>query len=449
MLDLKKQIEEALRLADDTKVFLVESGALKKVPETFEKCFAGRKALVVADKNTWKAAGERVTEYLKDAGMLHDSYIFPMDEFHCEWQYAEMLMEQIDRTGAIIVAVGSGVINDLCKTASIRKGQQYLCVPTAASVDGYASSSASILIDGSKQSVELHAPVAIVADIDVIAAAPKEMTAAGYADLAAKVPARTEWLVADLFGTEPVIPDAWNVLMPFLDEMLSDPEGVARGDKEAVGALFAGLTISGIAMQIAKSSRPASCTDHLFSHWLDMTEHRYHGKFQSHGFQVAIGTLTVCAFFDEFFKLDLSNLDVDACVEAWPSLEEEQKRALEMFKDFPVPRLGYDSITSKWQDKEAVREELTKVKEQWPEFKAKLQKWVYPFDKMQAMFKAAGAPYDPSQIGVTRRQLRDITDFTQIMRWRINLLDLARRARIYDRLVDAVFAPGGAWEIER
>lgn len=121
-----------------------------------------------------------------------------------------------------------------------------------------------------------------------------------------------------------------------------------------------------------------------------MTHHRYNGKFQSHGFQVAIGTLTMCAFFDEFFKMDLSTLDVDACVAAWPSLEAEQRRALDLFRDFPVPELGYTEITKKWNDAETVRVQLTRVKENWPAFKARLQAQCYPFEKMRALFAAAG-----------------------------------------------------------
>ena len=200
-------------------------------------------------------------------------------------------------------------------------------------------------------------------------------------------------------------------------------------------------------MQIAGSSRPASCTEHLYNHILDMTHHRYKGKLQSHGFQVAVGTLTLCAFFDEFFKMDLSTLDVDKCVADWPTLEQEQQRALELFKDFPVPKLGYTEITKKYSDKDAVRVQLTRVKENWPEFKAKLQKQCYTFEKMRRLFEIAGAPTDPSQIGVTREKLRADTDLTQLMRWRINLLDLAKRAEIYDTLVARVFGKGGAWEI--
>ena len=174
---------------------------------------------------------------------------------------------------------------------SFHHGQSYLCLPTAASVDGYSSFGASITYQKSKQTFNCPAPVAIVADIDVIAAAPKEMTAAGYADLAAKIPAGAEWMISDFGGSEPIHEDAWHMLQDYIDDFLSDPAGVAAGDPKAIGDIFEGLTLSGFAMQAARSSRPASCCDHLFSHIMDMTGHRYEGKLQSHGFQVAVGTL--------------------------------------------------------------------------------------------------------------------------------------------------------------
>ena len=66
---------------------------------------------------------------------------------------------------------------------------------------------------------------------------------------------------------------------------------------------------------------------------------------------------------------------------------------------------------------------------------------------MQDLFKKAGAPYDPSMIGVTRHELRDMFPFVQLMRWRFNVLDLAKRCMVCDDLVDSVFAPGGAWDL--
>lgn len=441
----QQYLNKALALATDTKVFVMADGALARVPEVFKDCFKDQKAIIIADCNTWKAAGEEVFANMTEAGIDTASFLIPDEHFHAEWPYVEMVEAQIKFSGAIAVAVGSGVINDLCKLSSHHLGQSYLCVPTAASVDGYSSFGASISYQGLKQTFECPAPLAIVADASVIAAAPKEMTAAGYADLAAKIPCGAEWMIADLFGTEPIVPDAWHVLQDVLDGILSDPEGVAAGDRDAISDLFIGLTLSGIAMQIARSSRPASCTDHLFSHYLDMTGHRYKGELQSHGFQVAIGTLTMCAFFDEFLKMDLTRLDVDKCIAAWPTLEQERERALELFKDFVSPKLGYDSIGVKYADAEGVRVQLTKVKEQWPELKKQYRAQVFTFEKMQRLFKIVGAPSDPSEIGVSREQLKSLVPFTQLMRYRINLLDLAKRGMFYDELVEAVFSGNGAW----
>lgn len=477
-MDSKERIAKALTVATDTKVFEMGCGVSSMAPEEFKKWFPESKAaVVVADLNTWDALGRKVYEQFVAAGVHTEKYVIETREFHADWRYVDMVdhiiagdfaaaksiendpdyvepdAEKAFRPSAeaeyVAVSVGSGVINDLCKLASHHYSQSYLTLPTAASVDGFSSFGASISYHNSKQTFSCPAPKVIIADIDVIAAAPKAMTAAGYADLAAKIPAGAEWMIADLMGTEPIKPDAWHVLQDCLDDLLSDPEGVARGDKQAVADLFEGLTLSGIAMQAAQSSRPASCCDHLFSHILDMTHHRFNGKLQSHGFQVAIGTLTMCAVFDGLFKMDLTKIDVDACVKAWPSLESEQERALEIFKDFPAPKLGYTEITKKYDDARTVREQLTKVKESWPEFKKKLQGQVYSFDRMQSLMQKAGAPYDPSMIGVTREMLRNMFPKVQLMRFRFNVLDLAKRGMFYDPLVESVFAPGGAWDLAK
>ncbi len=444
----QERIAFALSVATDTRLFEMGRSASAQAPAVFKQFFPGRKALIVADVHTWPALGEKVYQLFQADGIPTGCHIIEEEEFHAEWQYVERVDALLDADPqAVLVSVGSGVINDLCKLSSHHHDQSYLTLPTAASVDGYSSFGASITYQGAKQTFSCPAPVAIVADIDVIAAAPAPMTAAGYADLAAKIPAGGEWMIADFVGKAPLHPEAWHMLQDHLDAFLSQPDQVAAGDPDAIADVFEGLTLSGFAMQAARSSRPASCCDHLFSHILDMTEHRYQGKLQSHGFQVAIGTLTMCAVFDELFKQDLSALDVEACVAAWPSLEQEQERAMALFKDFPAPRLGYDEITKKYDGADVVREQLTRLKTQWPALKERLQKQVYSFSKMQDLLRRAGAPADPADIGLTRRGLRDMFPLVQLMRFRFNLLDLAKRGGFYDAIVDPLFAPQGPFAI--
>ena len=66
---------------------------------------------------------------------------------------------------------------------------------------------------------------------------------------------------------------------------------------------------------------------------------------------------------------------------------------------------------------------------------------------MQERFRKVGAPADPADIGVTRQQLKDMLPFVQLMRWRMNMFDLALRGGFYEELVEKVFGKGGAWEI--
>lgn len=446
-MDTQKVIKEALALSSSIKSIEIGEHILDRVPEAFNKFFPSCKAIVVADANTWAAAGEEVYNHLVNASVPVAKFLFSEVGFHADWVYIEQLDELIAKEKGILVAVGSGVINDLAKLSSYRAGQQYMCVATAASVDGYCSSSSSITDQrGAKCSMAASSPVVIVADTAVLGAAPNPYTAAGYADLAAKVSAGAEWMIADLFGTEPIHELGWSLTQDSLKDMISDPDGIRAGDPKAVEKLFVGLSLAGIGMEVAGSSRPASCSDHLYNHYLDMTHHTFNGKSQSHGFQVAVGELVVCALFDAFLEMDMSKIDVDKCVENWPGLESEQQRALDMFKDFPVPTLGYEEITKKWQTAEEVRVELQKVKDTWPELKEKLRNQCYSYEKMKDLFARAGVPTCGEDIGVSNAQLKKMTDFVQLMRWRINLLDLAKRAGVYDELIEKVFGAGGPFE---
>src|SRR5207245_10569972 len=135
-------------------------------------------------------------------------------------------------------------------------------LPTPASMDGYTAFGASITYQGSKQTFACPAPAAVLADLDVICAAPTQMKAWGYADLLAKVTAGADWLLADALGVEPIHPQAWRIAQGRLRELVAEPEGVRARRPEAIARLVEGLMLGGFAMQAARSSRPASGAEH-------------------------------------------------------------------------------------------------------------------------------------------------------------------------------------------
>ena len=235
---------------------------------------------------------------------------------------------------------------------------------------------------------------------------------------------------------------------PQLKEALADPEGVAALRPEAIAPLVEGLMLSGFAMQAARSSRPASCTDHLFSHLWNMRNHTYNGVTPSHGFQVSVGTLCMCAMFDEAYKSDFTTLDVERCVAAWPSLEEVRAAAERLFANESFAELGVTEITAKYDDKEEVRRQMQLLKSNWPDLKARLQAQCYTYDEMYRYLSIVGAPTKPEDVGITKAQMLADVPFVRHIRRRYNLLDLGLRAGTLDTWVNGVFGKGGIWEVQ-
>ena len=146
------RVEEALKAANETRALRIGDGILGEVAELFKEQFPGKKAVVVADETTYRIAGKRVEEELKHAEIeTLPSFIFTDSDLYAEYSYIDQLVDSLKQHAAIPVAVGSGTINDLTKLSSHLTGRRYMCVATAASMDGYTAFGASITADGAKQ----------------------------------------------------------------------------------------------------------------------------------------------------------------------------------------------------------------------------------------------------------------------------------------------------------
>jgi glycerol-1-phosphate dehydrogenase [NAD(P)+] len=197
-------------------------------------------------------------------------------------------VDAIRRHGArMLVAVGSGVITDIVRYAAHLSDGEFVSVPTAASMDGYASSVAALQIDGVKVTYPARAPVAILADPGVLAAAPASLTRAGVGDLLAKATARVDWLASHLLYGEPFNEEAASMVLAPLAFVVENVERVVGGtDPGAVAELLDGLVQSGLAITSAGSSRPASGCEHHASHFWDLLAARGRRPHCSHGLQV-------------------------------------------------------------------------------------------------------------------------------------------------------------------
>ena len=443
------KIEQALQRARDTKALIIGKGTVCRTAEMFAELFPGQRAVIVADENTWEVAGKDAQASLDEAGVVSEKpYIFPAKDFYAEWQHIESLRSYLETVDAIAVAVGSGVINDTVKLVSHMLGRRYMCVGTAASMDGFTAYGASITKDGNKQTFDCPAPLGFVLDSEIAAAAPKELAASGYADLIAKIPAGADWMLADVVGSEKIDSFAWDLVQNGLKESLADPAAVFAGDEDKTQALADGLLMSGFAMQAIQSSRPASGTEHQYSHCWDMEDLCFEGKHVSHGFKVGIGTLVSTAELEFLLEKGLEDIDVDACVAAWKSWEEMESeiRTLMAGKPGHIARALVET-KGKYVSKEELRNQLETLKAAWPELSVRIREQIIPFGQVRENLRLVGAPYEPEMIGVTRERFRQTVSYIPFMRSRFTNIDVIYRLGWMDEFIDRMFGKGGIWEV--
>ncbi len=444
----ERLLERSLEAARDTRFLAVDTGIRHSAAEVFSGVFGPRSAVIVADRQTFAAAGRDVHDSFRRANhACEDPVVFGPD-VHAGASYVEELEAALRSVQAIPVAVGSGTINDLSKLAAHRVNRPYMVVATAASMDGYTAYGASITCQGSKQTFDCPAPRAVLADLEVIAHAPPEMNAAGYADLLAKCVAGADWILADQLEVEPIDTKAWEMVQRSLHCWVRSPQAIPRGEPEALRRLLHGLLMSGFAMQAAQSSRPASGAEHQFSHLWDMQHHTHHGAAPSHGFKVGIGTLASLALYENLLDRTFAGFDVEPAVERWPRLECALQRITEVLGNGDLGTKAKEETRAKHPSREVVRDRLLRLRDRWPELRVKLAHQLIPLRDARAMLREAGCPSEPEQIGISRGRLRLSYEQAYYLRRRFTVLDVARHLGVMDVALDNLFGPVGPWPEE-
>ncbi len=275
----------------------IENGAISYLGD-----FASRykSVLIVADENTFSAAGEKTEAQL--SGKIKDKVIFSggtlviPNEEAIESVYAKM--DGVD----LIVGIGSGVIQDLCKYVSHFKSVPYAVVATAPSMDGYASSGAAMILKGMKETVSCGLPLAIFADTEVLKNAPIEMIKAGYGDIIGKFSALNDWCLSALINGEFFCEYIYQTTYEVTEKTLSLGAGLLRRDEASVKALTEALIVVGIMMSFLGNSRPASGSEHHLSHYFEITGIVHNRPYFPHGIDVAYSTVVTAAIREKLLN---------------------------------------------------------------------------------------------------------------------------------------------------
>lgn len=285
----------------------VSAGAMKALPEYVEK-YGFKNLYIACDEITYGIAGEKVMNILKDAGIKAKAHVFKGKRFIPDEKALGELMIDADRDCDLVVAVGTGSINDMCRFFSFQMGVPYAIVATAAPMDGFASSGAALIINSMKTTIPAQTPLFIIGDTDILCGAPARMVSAGLGDLLGKFTCLNDWRISKVVNDEYYCDEIVNLVTDCIENVLADADNVASRDPKVIGDIMEGLVLTGVAMSFIGNSRPAAGCEHHMCHFWETLELQ-EGKIPVlHGTKVAVGTVMILKM-TEFLRENRPDFD--------------------------------------------------------------------------------------------------------------------------------------------
>ncbi len=412
-----------------TKAMIKDKDSAIKAGHYLQDMKMSGRCKVIMDPVTRAVAGDTLMEGLKD--FSPEAVIFERDDLHADEQALGTLLTAMSDKPDFLVSCGSGTLTDITRYNAYMAGIPFVAYATAASVDGFASGSTPLIVKGFKTTYPGIAPDIILYDPTVLAAAPQKMIAAGFGDVLAKIIALIDWRLAFFAEDEAYCPLIAGLVDQAVASCLDLAENLTALGKtdhqdqikkeEACSQLMEALSLTGIAMQMMGSSRPASGSDHHISHLLEMRDIQRHKKGSLHGDKVGIGTLIGMTLYMRLFegrRLPLQKPPLPAHI--W---EKEVRRVYgplaeqAIAKNDPLPPQGKMWETQK-QSIEAAMEAFG-------------YNYVDRFSKLlpeaRDHITAIGGPVRPDQLGYSKQDTYDAIAHGKEVRPKFTTLRLAER----------------------
>ena len=397
-------------LLDD---YIVGKGAIREIASLVAR-YGATKPYLIADRNTYQAAGKEVCKVLDAHNIPYSLYVFSQETIHPNEEAVGSAAMHYDVSCDMVIGIGSGVINDIGKLISKLTKTPYIIVATAPSMDGYASATSSMDVDGLKTSVPSRCANVIVGDLDVLREAPVQMLISGLGDMLAKYVSICEWRISNLITGEYYCPTVAEYIRKALKKCVDHAEGLLNREEEAVRAVFEGLIIGGVAMNYAGLSRPASGVEHYFSHVWDMRALEFGMPASTHGIQCALGTLYALRIYEQVKKYTPDVALAEQKVSAFdhPSYNQFLKdflgRSAESMLALEEKEGKYDPVKH--------HSRIAYIAEHWQELVQIMEQELPAAAELERLLKAIGAPCSVEEIGLSADILRLTFEATKDIR---------------------------------
>ncbi len=391
----------------DLAALEIGSGLIYKVGEILKNNDFPTRILFVADENSFRVTSGLYERLLGEGFTVELRVYESMKVAHMDTvEEIEKLLERVDGC----LSVGTGSVNDVCRLAAYNANKQFAIVATAPSMDGFASDSAPITKGNFKLSYPCRQPRIIIADTKILAESPVELKAAGFGDVVAKYIAIADWRVAALTHGDYYCERVAQLVRDALAKMAALADKVCEFNEEAAGAIMETLVLTGIAMQLAKCTRPASGTEHVISHYWECQKLSHGVISDYHGKKVGVATLIVADIYHKLAKIEKVNAhkeNVD-----WADVKAKYGVLADDMMELNLPHTIVDEIDPKL------------VEDKWDEIRQIIIDEIPPVAELEKLFAIAHAATTGAEISVSDDLFDDGILYHTFMRRRVTIMRL-------------------------
>ena len=394
-----------------TRSVVIERSLAGDEAELVRALGLGSAFAVVSDPVTREVLGARVERALESLGTVVPVALGAPPHADAETAAA---IGRASAAADVLVAVGSGTINDLCKHAAAGAGKPYVVFATAPSMNGYTSANAAITVNGHKKSLPARPAQGVFMDLEVLAAAPLRMIAAGLGDSLCRTTAQADWLMSHLVRQTNYRRAPFVLLAADEPVLLEHSDALVNGNREAMHHLARTLALSGFGMSVCGGSYPASQGEHLISHYLDtMVAGRSDDSL--HGEQIAVTTLTMARVQERLLtdgppRLSASSATRDTLVRRFGDAA-----GAECWEEFERKRLS----------RKAAERLNERMAQNWSDIARQIEAIHISSHTLEKALGRAGAPTKAQAIGVSDPDYEAAVLGARYLRDRFSFLDLA------------------------
>lgn len=412
---------------------IIGYGIMEQIPDILEK-YNAKKPFIVSDINTYQAAGKELAKVLDNCNIDYSQYIFKSPYLEPDERSVGSAVMHYDSSADIVIGVGSGVINDICKIVSSVADLPYIIIATAPSMDGYASATSSVNRDGLKISLPAKCADVVIGDIEILKNAPEKLLKAGIGDMLAKFVSICEWRISNIITGEYYCEQVAEMVRKALKKCVSNAAGLLNRKDEAVRAVFEGLVLSGIAMNYAGSSRPASGTEHYFSHIWDMRALEFDTPHDYHGIQCALGTYYTVIIYEKLLSITPDRKKALNYVSHF-DYEDYSLKLRSFLGRGATEMINLERKEGKYSAKKH-SERLNVIIQKWEDIKEVIRQELMPLHELEKLYYLLNLPKTIEELGMEKTIAVQTFKHTKDIRDKYILSRLCFDLGIIDEIMD-------------